>query len=465
MTMSSIGSLVAFISVLILTSTAFAQDNSAPLTPREQQLVDRIQKLEERIAALEARLPPAPAGTPTTPAPQPTEAALPASEQVAPATPSQQPVSNFMRGTSVNVLVDTYYDYNFNDPIGRVNRLRSYDVLSNAFSLNQADAVFANDPDLDNGKRWGLRLDLQFGQATESLQGNAANELRPEVYRNIFQAYGTYIVPIGSGLTIDFGKWASSLGIEGNYTQDQMNYSRSLWFDFLPFYHMGARMTYQVNKALALHYWVTNGTQQTEPFNNFKDQFAGFTVTPNDKFSWNVNYYLGQEHPDVEFLPNSTDPNLPTEQGEPFLPIAYAPKGKLDIFDNYGTWNATAKLTFALEGDYVIERLYTNSAPQETWGGAGYARYQLSPRVAIATRVEYLEDRGGLFSGTSQAVKETTVTLEQRLLDGFLLREEWRRDFSNQPYFYTSVLDVLKRQQNTATLGMIWWFGPKKSPW
>jgi hypothetical protein len=29
-------------------------------------------------------------------------------------------------------------------------------------------------------------------------------------------------------------KWASSLGIEGNYTQDQMNYSRSYWFEFLP---------------------------------------------------------------------------------------------------------------------------------------------------------------------------------------------------------------------------------------
>ena len=27
------------------------------------------------------------------------------------------------------------------------------------------------------------------------------------------------VVPVGNGLTVDFGKWASSLGIEGNYTQ------------------------------------------------------------------------------------------------------------------------------------------------------------------------------------------------------------------------------------------------------
>ncbi len=178
-----------------------------------------------------------------------------------------------------------------------------------------------------------------------------------------------------------------------------------------------------------------------------------------------MNYYFGQEHPDVQLLPNSTNPNLPTLQGEPFLPISPSANGKLHILDSYATWQASPKLTFALEADYVIERLFPYSAPDRTWGGAGYARYQISPRVAVAARAEYLSDQGGLFSGATQALKETTVTLEQKMLEGFLLREEWRRDFSNQPYFYTGVLDKLKREQNTATLGVIWWFGPKKSPW
>ena len=52
-------------------------------------------------------------------------------------------------------------------------------------------------PDVAGGRRYGVRLDLQFGQATETLQGNPANEPRPEIYRNIFQAYGTYVVPLG----------------------------------------------------------------------------------------------------------------------------------------------------------------------------------------------------------------------------------------------------------------------------
>ena len=83
----------------------------------------------------------------------------------------------------------------------------------------------------------------------------------------------------GSGITADFGKWASSLGIEGNYTKDQMNYSRSYWFNYLPFYHMGARVSYQVNDHLGINYWITNGTQQTEDFNGFKDQLGGVVLT------------------------------------------------------------------------------------------------------------------------------------------------------------------------------------------
>ncbi|MBZ5726041.1 MAG: porin [Acidobacteriia bacterium] len=365
----------------------------------------------------------------------------------------------------MSFLFDGYYGFNFNKPIGRVNLLRAYDVSSHTFSLNQADVVIENAPDPEHGKRFGLRLDLQYGQATATLQGSASNEPRPDVYRAIFQAYGTYVFPVGGGLTVDFGKWASSLGLEGNYTKDQINYSRSYWFDFLPFYHMGARVNYKLSDAVALNYWITNGTQQTEPFNGFKDQMFGLNIQPHKGVAWTVNYYLGQEHPDVQFLPNSTATNLPTAQGVPFQPIPNAPNGKLHIFDSYLTWQASPKVTLALEGDYVIQRLFTSSAPSHTSGGAVYARYQLTPKLAIAARTEYLSDRGGLFTGATQAIKENTLTFEQKIANGLIVREEWRRDASNHPYFLTDTLGLLKKEQNTATLGMVWWFGGKEGGW
>lgn len=457
--------------LLLIAAQASGQDPNSDSTDLKRQVAELralVEKLQIRVDELEK----------SSPGRENAGSAPVAGPQIVSAAPQQQPQSqatvsqpgssltDFLHDTTINLLMDGYYSYNANEPIGRVNLLRAYDISSNAFSLNQAALVLENAPDPATGKRFGLRLDLQYGQATETLQGNPANEPRPDIYRNIFQAYGTYVFPLGKGLTVDFGKFASSLGIEGNYTKDQMNYSRSYWFNFLPFYHMGVRANYKFNDKIAFNYWIVNGTQQTEPFNGFKDQFAGFTITPNNRLIWNVNYYLGQEHPDVMFFPNGgAPPNAPTEQGVPFEPIPNPPTGKLHIFDTYLSWQTTPRLTLAVEADDEIERLFTYSAPAHTAGGAAYARYQLTSRVALAGRAEYLSDRGGLFTGITQALKETTFTTEYKFGYGFLARGEWRRDFSNRPYFFTDMLGRLAKQQDTATLGLVWWIGGKQGSW
>jgi hypothetical protein len=421
------------------------------------------------VTSSPAAAPTAGAGTETTLTAPAQSAALEAPKEQTKAV--DRAILDYLHGATLNFAVDEYYAYNFNDPVGRVNALRAYDVFSNNISLNQADVVFERAPDVAGGRRVGVRLDLQFGQATDTLQGNPLNEPRPDIYRNVFQAYGTYVAPIGNGLTIDVGKWGSSIGIEGNYTKDQMNYSRAYWFDFLPFYHMGVRAAYKVNDKLTLNYWLVNGTNQAEATNGYKDELFGFTGTPNKKITWNVNYYLGQEHPDrVEV--SSSGP-IPVQPGLTFQAITPAPNGKLHIFDSYVAWQAAPKLTFALEGDYVIERVWKNtvpalgqsSAPSHAIGGAGYAKYQFSPKFAVAGRAEYLSDRGGLFSGINQALKETTATFDYKLTEGFLMRYEWRRDFSNQPSFFTDKNGVLSKEQQTATVGVIWWVGRKEGAW
>jgi len=431
-----------------------------------QQLRELVLKLQSRVEQLEAQQQHNSPSDPPEPAAPPAPARQNAVVPDPPSSPAQvateDRIGGFLRATTIGLGLDVYYAYNFNNPIGRVNRLRAYDVTSNAFSLNQASVIIKTDPDVAAGRRFGARVDLQFGQATSTLQGNPGNEPRPDIYRDIFQAYGTYVVPLGSGLTVDVGKWASSLGIENNYSKDQINYSRSYWFNFLPFYHMGARTTYKFNDKIAFNYWVVNGTQQVEPFNGFKDQFVGFVLTPRKTITWNLNYYLGQEHPDVVFFTNGgAPPNSPTQQSVPFQPITNAPSGKLHILDTYMTWQSTPKLTLAWEGDYVIERLQQNSPPAHTTGGAVYGRYQVTPKVGLAGRAEYLSDRGGLFTGKTQALKEVTLTYEYKFMEGLLARVEWRRDFSNQPFFFTDQSGVLSNHQSTATLGLVWWWSNK----
>jgi hypothetical protein len=446
-----------FFLVLMTTAVCSAQDATADLNRQVIELRDLVLKLQTRLDDLEKRSPPQPAVKETvvaSAAPVNSAAAIPAAASAA---------ASLWENTTINFLIDGYYGYNFNAPIGRTNLLRAYDVSSNSFSLNQADVVIENAADPAEGRHFGARLDLQFGQATQTLQGNPVNEPRPEIYRNIFQAYGTFAPT--KNLTLDFGKWSSSLGLEGNYTQDQINYSRSYLFDFLPFYHMGLRTAYKINDAFTVNYWLTNGTQQTEAFNNFKDELFGFAAQPHKNLSWTVNYYLGQEHPDVVYFPYTNPPGLPTIQGESFEPIVPAPTGKTHIFDSYATWQATKNLTLAFEGDYVIERLNPTSAPVHVDGGAFYMRYQLPKNFYVAGRTEYLSDRGGLYSGTTQALKETTLTTEYRVANQFIVMLEWRRDYSNQPFFLTDTLGILSKHQTTATVGVVWWFGKKTGPW
>jgi len=378
---------------------------------------------------------------------------------------------DYLHDLKFGVGLDTYYGFNFNRPIGRVNLLRAYDVTSNNFALNQAGVVIESVPDITGGRRFGARVDLQYGQATETLQGNPANEPRPWVYRNVFQAYGTYVFPLGSGLTVDFGKWASSIGLENNYSKDQANYSRSYWFNYLPFYHMGARVNYRFNDAIAASYWITNGTQQTETFNNYKDQLFGAVINPVKSLTWTTNFYLGQEHPDVQPIQTPAVPTLPTQPGLSVTPIIPALDGRLHIVDSYATWQASPNTAISVEGDYVISRQFNepgpdrSTTPSHVYGGALYARRQVTPKAAIAARAEFLRDDGGLFSGATQSLKETTLTYEYKVSDGFLMRGEWRLDFSNLPFFLTRDAGVLETDQQTATLGLIWWWGSKRGAW
>jgi hypothetical protein len=442
-------------------------------TDRERLLLERLNQLEKRVAELESRETTklessnsvSSASTVVNQSVTATVDSLPSRQT----DPADREVLDFLRDTTFNVTIDGYYGYNFNRPVGGINLLRAYDVMSNSFSLNQAALVIENAPNLEKGKRYGLRLDLQYGQATETVQGNAANEPRPQVYRPLWQAYGTYVFDVGNGLTVDFGKFAGALGYETNYTKDNFNYSRAYFYNFLPFYHFGARSTYAFNDKVTLTHWLVNGVQQSEDFNGFKSQALLLTWKPTPRITSQFNYYNGQEQRDRNPALNPTFAPVASQPGLSIDVIRPVPGGRFHVLDTYHTFVVSDRLTFAVEGDYVIGRVFQDSPPSTVWGGVGYARYQWTPKFAIAGRVEYLGEKaspaGGLFVGVTQALKEFTATAEYKFAEGFRGRAEYRRDFSNQPFFLTEQPGVLKKEQNTATLGLVWWFGRKKGSW
>ena len=359
-----------------------ATSNDAARADEIRELRQELQRISTRLNALEsASAPTTGVSTPAvTPPEQPTStSAAPATASAREQTPALKPEDSanlsFLRGTTLNFGFDGYYGYNFNQPIGRVNLLRVYDVSSNSFSINQASVIVEHLPTTQ--ERFGGRLDLQWGQATETLQGSSGNEQRPQVYRNLFQAYGSYLAPVGSGLQVDFGKFSSSLGNEGNYTKDQIAYSRAYSFNYLPYYHMGVRANYAFTPKVNFTYWLVNGAQQTEDFNGFKSQSFIFNLKPASTVSWNVNYYFGQEQRDVQPTLNPGLPTSPTQPGLPTTNISPAPNGREHIFDTYATWNATKNWTLVGEADYVLNRTVSESQPARVAIGSLTTKYAL----------------------------------------------------------------------------------------
>lgn len=444
------------------------------MSERERLLLERVDQLERRLAELESRISgKAEAGNTGLSVPpivsQPAPVTINAPVAPIQVDPADRETLDFFRDTTINLTLDGYYGYNFNRPVGGINLLRAYDVTSNSFSLNQAALIIESAPNLEKGKRYGLRLDLQYGQATETVQGNAANEPRPQVYRPVWQAYGTYVFDVGKGLTVDFGKFSSALGYETNYTKDNFNYSRSYYFNFLPFYHFGVRSTYAFNDKVSLTHWLVNGVQQSEDFNGFKSQALLLTWKPTSRITSQFNYYNGQEQRDRNPALNPTFAPVASQPGLSIDVIRPVPSGRLHILDTYHTFLVNDKFTLAVEGDYVVGRVFRDSPPATVWGGVGYARYQWMPKFALAGRFEYLSEKvspaGSLLGGLTQALKEFTFTAEYKFAEGFLGRAEYRRDFSNQPFFLTEQPGILKKEQNTATLGLVWWLGRKKGGW
>ena len=428
------------------------------LTDRERFLLERIASLEERLTALEKRI-----GVSPVPVVQPVQPMQALQAESAAAT--AESANPWLKDTTINFHFDGYYAWNTNRPVGRVNLLRAYDVAANNLSINQTGVVVERTPDVAVGRRWGYRLDLMYGQATETLQGGAQNEPRPQAFRPVFQAYGTYVAPVGRGLNVDFGKWASALGPEGNYTKDQINYSRSYFFSFLPFYHTGFRAVYPVNGKLSLGYWLVNGVNQTEDFNGYKSQLAQAVLKPAGNFTWTINYYNGREQRDLVPSLNTGIPTIPSQPGLSIAPVRPALNGRFHVIDTYAFWNPKPELTLGGEFDYVVNRVQANGPPQRITGGAAYFKYQFTPNFFLGQRYTRLDDAAGLFSGLPQNLNEVTSTLGFRPVDGFETRLEYRRDFSNVPFFFERTLGSLSRHQDTFTLGLLWWFGGKTGGW
>ena len=154
----------------------------------------------------------------------------------------------FFRDVEVSGIVDGYYSYN-NNKVDMFTQGRAFDVRHNAFSLQLAKLTLQKANSKDSPL--GFRVDLGLGETVDRVI-SVSDSSRNDATKHVLQAYASYVAPLGSGLTIDFGKFYTPIGAEVIETKDNFNYSRGLLFTYGPYYHTGFRAKYAFNDKAAL---------------------------------------------------------------------------------------------------------------------------------------------------------------------------------------------------------------------
>ena len=332
-------------------------------------------------------------------------------------------ITSFFQGLNVSGFLESQYIYNFNDPETNTNGFRVFDNRANTFRFHNAEV------DISKATKsvgdTGFRLVTNMGQDANIIASTGTGNTDEF---DVQQAYGEWIAPVGDGLNLKFGKFATLLGaevIEGAAI-DQV--SRSFLFGFaIPFTHTGLRATY-TKDMLTFCGGINNGWDIVNDNNRRPTFEAQVSAAPNEIFSCALGGITGPEQASVTGHPRQ-------------------------IVDAVVTVKPCKCLTLKANYDYATEQ----TTIRNQWNGfAGYARWQINDRWAVSGRAEYFTDDDGFRTGLTQDLTEWTFTGEYKFASGPMVRLESRWDRSNNnSAFPDSITGATRANQETVALQVI----------
>jgi hypothetical protein len=329
----------------------------------------------------------------------------------------------------LSIYLQGGYTFNFRNPDSGTNEQRVFDQKANSFLIDLAQIQFAKDAPVGG---LGYKLKVSFGETAKYIHSTGLGD--PTDVVDLTEAYVNYVVPLGSGLKVQFGKFVTYHGAEVIEARDNFNYSRAFLFNYaIPFTHTGLMAGYTFSKALTANIYVVNGWDTFNDNNKGKTFGTSFLVTPIEPLTTNFGLMYGPEQSD-----NSSHYRF--------------------LFDWVGTFKATKNLTFALNTDFANEEKDPlNGGRNSRWYGiAGYTKYDFTDWFSATLRAEYFDDRNGVRTGIAQKLKEITITPEFRIVKNLLLRPEYRHDWSNKDGFDSHHNTFVKKNQDTIALGMMY---------
>jgi hypothetical protein len=339
------------------------------------------------------------------------------------------PAPSFWQSVQVDGFVDGYYEWAFNES---ALQLRNFDATHNSFSLNYAEVALTKA--VSDTSRGGFRVD--FGAGDTANMVNAFEPAGTDYLKYVQQAYVSYLVPAGKGLTVDFGKFVTPHGAEVIENKDNYNYSRGLLFALaIPYYHTGVRASYAASDKVTVTGYLVNGWNNVKDNNSDKTVGVGLLTKPSAKLAVNLGYMVGKEQ-------NEADEG-----------------GTRSLVDVVAIYAVSDKLSVLGNVDYGHDKV--GGDPVDWYGLALGAKYQATDKWAFSPRYEIFKDADGFATGTTQTLQDITLTGEYKAAGGLIARFEFRTDFSDEDYFAKDSGSLVSTQPSLS-IGLIYAFSSKQ---
>lgn len=271
----------------------------------------------------------------------------------------------------VSGYVEAYYGYDFNKPSdnNRPGFIYSHN-RSNEVNLNLA-YIKGN---YDNGT---VRANVAMMAGTYA---NANMSAESGVLKNIYEANAGIKLSKTANLWVDAGVFSSHIGFESAVSKDCWVLTRNISSENTPYFETGAKISYSTadGKFTVVGLYL-NGWQRISRQNGNSKPAGGVQLTwkPTEKITVNYSNYLGSEGADSVRV-NRFYHNL---------------YGIFQLNDQFG-------VTVGL--DYGTQQKSKGSSDHNNViSPVAIAQYKFDPKWAVAGRVEYYNDKNGMFIATT----------------------------------------------------------------
>jgi len=294
---------------------------------------------------------------------------------------------------------------------------------------------------------YGL-LDHRSG-ASPFNKGNTEG-VDPDNQFDIVQLYGQLLLPLGSGLTLEGGKFVGFLSQEVINPTGNAFYTHSYNFFYgVPATNTGVTGSYTFAKLLAgndvtVTGGVTRGWNESLRDNNGAVDFVGQvkgSVTP--KLSYVLNLEEGPEGGQPTSSGTSTGPDI-SDNGDywttPEVILSYAFSDQL-TFTSDSLYSDDPHGGATYSGSVAGVAIAPGESNAQWYGEVLYASYKINSNFTANLRTEWYRDQGAFTTGTQANYYEATAGVDihpfpnDNLLQWLQFRPEVRYDWSDRAVY------------------------------